>query len=169
MISRNIFTDLLFSVILIAAQIFLFNRITIAGEYTPVVYPVLVLFYPFYRNQYVFLAISFLLGLGIDALLGTWGINAFATTMIAYFRTLIFRTSIDHEATDSFSFQSIQWSQFLFFILFSLLIHQFLVQFIEFFKPSRILEISLHILITTGLSFIFVLLYVLIFKIKQKV
>lgn len=169
MISRNIFTDIIFSIILIAIQTFLFNRIAIAGGYTPIIYPILVLFYPFYRNQYIFLGISFLLGLGIDAFLGTWGINAFATTIIAYFRTLIFKTSIDNEATDSFSFQSIQWSQFLLFIFFSLLIHQFLVQFIEFFKLSRVLEISLNILITSGISFIFVLLYVLIFKIKQKV
>lgn len=169
MISRNIFTDLVFSILLVALQIFLFNRFAIAGGYTPIIYPVLVLFYPFYRNQYVFLGISFLLGLGVDAFLGTWGINAFATTIIAYFRTLIFRTSVDSGATDSFSFQSIRWSQFLFFIFFSLFIHQFLVQFIEFFKFSRVLEISLNILITSVVSFIFVLLYVLIFKIKQKV
>lgn len=169
MISRNIFTDILYSAILIAIQVFVFNRISIMGAYTPVIYPVIILFYPFYRNPYLFLLISFLLGIGIDAFLGTWGINAFATTMIAYFRTLIFRTSIDHEATDSFSFRAIQWSQFLFFIFFSLLIHQSIVQFIEFFKPSRFLETVLNIFITTVLSFVFVLLYVLIFKIKQKV
>ncbi|MRM97198.1 rod shape-determining protein MreD [Riemerella anatipestifer] len=169
MISRNIFTDILFSVILVTAQIFLFNKISIAGAYTPVVYPVLIMFYPFYRNLYVFLVVGFLLGLGIDAFLGTWGINALAMTIIAYFRTLIFKTSIDNEATDSFSFQNIRWTQFLMYIFFSILIHQLLVQFIEFFKLNRILEISLNVLITSVISFVFILLYVLIFKIKQKV
>lgn len=168
MISRTLFTDILIIVMLIALQIFVLNRITLFGKFTPVIYPVFVMFYPFFRNRYQFLALSFLLGLGIDAFLYTWGINAFATTMIAYFRTLIFRTSTD-TSTDFFSFQSLQWSQYLFFILASIFLHQFLVQNIEFFKPSRFFEILLNIVITSGISFIFILLYSMAFKIKQKI
>lgn len=168
MISRTLFTDILIIVLLIALQIFVLNRITLFGRYTPVIYPVFVMFYPFFRNKYQFLALSFLLGLGIDSFLYTWGINAFATTTIAYFRTLIFRTSTD-TSTDFFSFQSLQWSQYLFFIFTSIFLHQFLVQNIEFFKLSRFFGILLNILITSGISFIFILLYSLAFKIKQKV
>lgn len=168
MISRTLFTDILIIVMLIALQIFVLNRITLFGKYTPVIYPVFVMFYPFFRNRYQFLALSFLLGLGIDAFLYTWGINAFATTIIAYFRTLIFRTSTD-TSTDFFSFQSLQWSQYLFFILSSIFLHQFLVQNIEFFKPSRFFENLLNIVITSGISFVFILLYSLAFKVKQKV
>lgn len=168
MISRTFFTDLLIIVLLIALQIFVLNRITLFGKYTPVIYPVFVMFYPFFRNKYQFLALSFLLGLGIDSFLYTWGINAFATTTIAYFRTLIFRTSTD-TSTDFFSFQSLQWSQYLFFIFSSIFLHQFLVQYIEFFKPDRFFEILINIIITSGISFIFILFYSLAFKIKQKV
>lgn len=168
MISRTLLTDILIIVMLIALQIFVLNRITLFGKFTPVIYPVFVMFYPFFRNRYQFLALSFLLGLGIDAFLYTWGINAFATTIIAYFRTLIFRTSTD-TSTDFFSFQSLQWSQYLFFIFSSIFLHQFLVQNIEFFKPSRFFEILLNIVITSGISFIFILLYSLAFKVKQKV
>lgn len=168
MISRSIFTDILVIAFLIALQIFVLNRITLFGQYTPVLYPVFVMFYPFFRNKFVFLGLSFLLGLGIDAFLGTWGINAFATTVIAYFRTVIFRTSTD-TSTDFFSFESLQWSQFLLFILASIFMHQFIVQFIEFFKFSRVFEVFLNILITSFISFIFILVYALAFKIKQKV
>ncbi len=168
MISRTVFTDILIIVFLIALQIFVLNRITLFGKYTPVLYPVFVMFYPFFRNRYQFLALSFLLGLGIDAFLYTWGINAFATTLIAYFRTVIFRTSTD-TSTDFFSFQTLQWSQFLIFILSSIFLHQLVVQYLEFFKFSRFFEIFVNILATTGISFIFILLYALIFKIKQKV
>lgn len=104
MISRTLFTDILMIVFLVALQIFVLNRITLFGKYTPVLYPVFVMFYPFFRNRFQFLALSFLLGLSIDAFLYTWGINAFATTIIAYFRTLIFRTSTD-TSTDFFSFR----------------------------------------------------------------
>lgn len=168
MISRTLFTDILIIVLLVALQIFVLNRITLFGKYTPVIYPVFVMFYPFFRNKYQFLALSFLLGLGIDAFLYTWGINAFATTIIAYFRTLIFRTSTD-TSTDFFSFQSLQWSQYLLFIFSSIFLHQFLVQYIEFFKLSRFLEIFFNVIATSAISFIFILLYSLAFKIKQKV
>ena len=168
MISRTLFTDLLMIVLLIALQIFVLNRITLFGKYTPVLYPVFVMFYPFFRNKFQFLALSFILGLGIDAFLYTWGINAFATVIIAYFRTLIFRTSTD-TSTDFFSFQSLQWSQYLFFIFLSIFLHQFLVQSIEFFKLSRFFEIFINILATSAISFILIVLYALAFKIKQKI
>ncbi|QCX53050.1 rod shape-determining protein MreD [Elizabethkingia sp. JS20170427COW] len=168
MISRNIFTDILMAFILIAFQIFVLNKMSIQGQYIPVLYPVLIMFYPFYRNNYTYLVIAFLLGLGIDSLLRTWGINAFATTAIAYFRTRLFRSSISNEA-DSFSFQSIQWTQFLFFIFINIFVHQLLVQYIEFFKLSRVLEVFINVLITSGISFIAILLYALVFRIKEKV
>jgi rod shape-determining protein MreD len=155
-------------VVLIALQIFVLNRITIFGKYTPVIYPVFVMFYPFFRNRFQFLFLSFALGLGIDAFLGTWGINAFATTAIAYFRTLIFRTSTD-TSTDFFSFHSLQWSQFIFFIVTSIFLHQFIVQYLEFFKLSQILEIFLNVLATSAISFIFILIYTIAFKIKQRI
>lgn len=168
MISRTLLTDFLLIAFLVALQVFVLNRITVSGEYTPVLYPVFVMFYPFFRNRYQFLGLSFLLGLSIDAFLGTWGINAFATTAIAYFRTLIFRTSTD-TTTDFFSFSSLQWPQFLLFILTSIFFHQLLVQFIEFFKLSRIFDILLNVLISSIISFIFIVLYALIFKIKQRI
>ncbi len=168
MISRSLFTDFLQIVALIALQIFVLNRITLFGQYTPVLYPVFVMFYPFFRNRFVFLALSFLLGLGIDAFLGTWGINALATTIVAYFRTVIFRTSTD-TSTDFFSFDSLQWSQFVLFILSSIFMHQLIVQYVEFFKFSRFFEVFLNILVTSLISFVFILIYALAFKIKQKV
>ena len=168
MISRTLFTDILMIVFLIALQIFVLNRITLFGKYTPVIYPVFVMFYPFFRNKFQFLALSFLLGLGIDAFLYTWGINAFAITIIAYFRTLIFRTSTD-TSTDFFSFQSLQWTQFLLFIIVSIFIHQLLVQYIEIFKFNRFFDVFINVLATSGISFVFVLIYALAFKIKQKV
>lgn len=168
MISRNIFTDIFLMAMLIVLQIYLFNRIDIAGKYTPVIYTVFVLFYPFYRNKFIFLGSSFVLGISIDAFLGTWGINAFATTLIAYFRTIIFKTSTE-VSSDVFSFHNLQWSQFLFYIFSSIFVHQLVVQYIEFFKFSRVLEILSNILITSTISLAFVLLYVLISKIKEKV
>ena len=168
MVSRTIFTDFLIMIFLVALQVFVLNKITLFGKYVPVLYPVFVMFYPFYRNRFQFLALSFLIGLMIDVFCHSGGINAFATTFIAYFRTVIFRSSTE-SSTDFFSFQTLQWSQFLLFLFASIFLHQFFVQYIEFFKFSRILEIFLNILATSFISFIFIVIYALIFKIKQKV
>ena len=168
MISRTLYTDFILIALLIALQIFALNRIHLFGEYTPVIYPVFVMFYPFFRDKFQFLLLSFIIGLGIDAFLGTWGINAFATVSLAYFRMLIFRTSTD-TSTDFFSFSSLHWTQFLIFIFSSIFFHQLLVQYIEFFKFSRVFEILLNVLISSVISFIFIVFYAYIFKIKQKV
>lgn len=155
-------------ILLVGLQTALLNRIVLFGAYSPVVYPVFVLFYPFFRNRFLFLVLSFLLGLSIDATVGTWGINAFATTAIAYFRTVIFRTSTENK-TDFFSFESLLWTQFLFFIIMSVFVHQLLVQTIEFFKFSRILIILWNSVMTTLISFLFILVYVLIFQVKKRI
>lgn len=154
--------------LLISIQIFVLSRIHILDVYTPVLYPVFVMFYPFFKNQYQYLFFSFLIGLGIDAFLGTWGINAMATLTIAYFRTIIFRSSTN-SSTDFFSFSSLQWTQFLFFIFSSIFIHQFIVQVLEFFKWNGILDVLYHILVSSSISFIFIVIYAVAFKIKEKI
>ena len=166
--SRSIFTDFILMISLAAIQIFLLNRIAVFDKYIPVLYPVFVLFYPFFRNKFVFLGLSFILGLSIDIALGTWGINAFATVTIAYFRTLIFRTSTE-TSTDFFSFLTLNWSQFLFFIFLSIFIHQLLVQYLEFFKLNKLFEVFTNVLMTSVVSFIFIFIYAVVFRIKQKV
>lgn len=169
MITRNLVADILMMVLLIALQVFVLNRVNIFDKYTPVVYPVFVMFYPFFRNRFQFLALSFFLGLGVDAFLGTWGINAFATTAIAYFRTLIFRTSTE-TSTDFFSFQSLQWPQFLLYIFSSVFFHQILVQYLEFFKFNfKFFEILLNIVISSSISLVFILIYALVFRVKERV
>ena len=169
MITRNLITDIVIMSLLIALQIFVLNRITLFGKFTPVIYPVFVMFYPFFRNQFQFLALSFLLGLGVDSFLGTWGINAFATTAVAYFRTLIFRTSTE-TSTDFFSFQSLQWPQFILYLFTTILIHQLLVQYLEFFKLDyKFFEILLNIVISSAISLVFILIYALVFRVKDKV
>lgn len=166
--SRSILTDIILIISLAAIQIFVLIRIPLFGKYIPVLYPVFVLFYPFFRNKFVFLGLSFLLGLIIDIALGTWGINAFATVSIAYFRTLIFRRTTE-TSTDFFSFLTLNWSQFSLFIFLSIFIHQFLVQYLEFFKLSRLLEVFFNVLMTSIISFVFIFIYALAFRIKQKV
>ena len=161
MISRNIVTDILFIAMLVVLQVFIFNRIVIMDKYVPVLYLIFVMFYPFNRDRFHFLGLSFLLGVSIDMFAGTWGINAFI-------RIQIFKTSSDSDS-DFFSFETLQWMQFLGFIFMNILMHQLLVQGIEYFKFSRLLEIMIDVLMTSLLSFVFIVFYVLIFKIKQKV
>lgn len=168
MISKNIFTDLLMMIVLILIQVFVMSRIHLLDKFTPMIYPVFVMFYPFFRNRHQYLLLSFLLGLGVDAFLGSWGINAFATLIIAYFRTLIFRSSTS-STTEFFSFSSLQWTQFLFFIFTSIFVHQFLVQILEFFKWNGIVDVLYHILLSTLFSFIFMVVYAIAFKIKEKI
>lgn len=169
MISRNIFTDIIYILLFVAFQIFVINEIGIYQQkYTAVFYPAFVMFFPFFRSKYVYFSLSFLIGLLIDSFLGTWGINASATLSLAYFRAMIFRNSAE-STTDFFSFQDLSWVQFSVFILFNIFLHQLIVQYLEFFKTTQFFEIFFNVLVTSVISFLFILLYAMIFKVKEKV
>ncbi|MDL1913749.1 MAG: rod shape-determining protein MreD [Bergeyella sp.] len=165
MISRNFLSDIFMILLLASFQVFVLNRLLIFGRYTPVMYPLFVMFYRFYANKYAFLTLSFILGLLIDIYQGTWGINSFATTAVAYFRTLIFCTSTDTQ--DFFSFHDLQPSQFWAYIFFTIFLHQLIVMYLEFFKLSRFFEILFNVSVSSSISFIFILLYAIAFRIKQ--
>lgn len=168
MVSRGIISDVVMILVLVLLQVFLFNEVRLMGRYIPVVYTVFIFFSPFYRNQFVFLLMCFLLGLGVDSFLGTWGINAFACTSLGFFRGRIFRTSMD-TSSETFSFDNMSMSSFLFYIFFSIVLHQLLVQGLEFFKWDRLPELLFSVLLTSVFSFAFVALYVFAFNIKQKI
>lgn len=165
MISRNFFTDIFFIIILVVFQVYVLNFIP---QYSPIFFPVFIIFYPFHRNQYQFLLMSFLLGLAVDSFNGTWGMNALACTSLAFFRTIIFRSSTE-SSTDFFSFQSLGWSQFLLFIYTSIFLYILTVFLLEYFSFNNFLELLLDIFLTSLSSFALILAYVLFFKIKRRI
>lgn len=168
MYNKDFFFNILSVIILALAQVFIFNHINFLGSYQPYIYIIFVLFYPPYSNRYVFIFLSFILGLTIDILEYTGGINAFALTFVAYYRNAVIKllsgkTNFDMEY---FKFSSFSTSQWFFYIAIIILFHHCILLVLENFKFSGMLTSLTNALISSAITFIFVIIYKILFKNK---
>ncbi len=168
MYNKDFFFNIINIILLALAQVFIFNHINFLGSYQPYIYIVFVLFYPPYANRYLFIFLAFLLGLSIDILEYTGGINAFALTFVAYYRDSIIKLLFGKANYDMeyFKFSSFSVSQWLFYIAIIILFHHCILLLLENFKFTGLLNVLTNALISSGLTFIFVIIYKILFKNK---
>mgnify|MGYP000229647629 CR=1 FL=1 len=93
-------------IILVLLQTLVFDHMKI-GDYTPYVYVLFILLFPVNYNKSLFLFISFLLGLSLDAFSSSGGVHAAACTVIAFIRPTILKFSFG----TSYEFHNIKFSK----------------------------------------------------------
>mgnify|MGYP000303311118 CR=1 FL=1 len=71
---------------LLLFQVLVLNHVNLFGFINPFVYIIWVFLFPFKKNKFALLILSFLLGLSIDFFSDSGGIHAFSTLFIAYTR-----------------------------------------------------------------------------------
>ena len=79
----SLFLSLLF------LQVFVCDHMLLFGYINPYLYMSFVIFYPLKKERYVFLLVSFLLGLSIDFFSDSGGIHAFSLLFVAYIRLFL--------------------------------------------------------------------------------
>ena len=79
----SLFLSLLF------LQVFVCDHMLLFGYINPYLYVSFVIFYPLKKERYVFLLVSFLLGLSIDFFSDSGGIHAFSLLFVAYIRLFL--------------------------------------------------------------------------------
>lgn len=159
----------IFSIIILAlAQVFIFNHVNFLGSYQPYIYIVFVLFYPPYANRYLLIFLAFILGLSIDILEYTGGIHAFAITFVAFYRNTIIKllSGKANFEMEYFNFNLFSVSQWIFYILILILFHHSILLLLENFKFTGVLNVLTNALISSGITFIFVIIYKILFKNK---
>lgn len=171
MYNKDFFLNILLIIGLALLQVFVFNHINFMGSFQPYIYIVFVLFYPPYNNRYLFLFLSFILGLSIDILEYTGGIHAFALTFVAFFRNSIIRLLAGKGNFDLeyFKFSSFSISQWIFYSAIVIIFHHFILLILENFKFTGLIEVSRNAIISSGLTFVFVVIYKILFKNKISV
>jgi rod shape-determining protein MreD len=75
--------------VLIVAQLLVFNNIELSGYINPYIYVLFVLLLPFDVPSLVLLVSSFTLGLTIDLFMGTPGVHSSATVLMAFARPMV--------------------------------------------------------------------------------
>ncbi len=154
-------------ILLLAAQIVIFNKFNLFGFINPYPYILFLILYPVNTNKNAFLFASFILGLTLDFFTDSGGVHAAACVVLAYIRPQIFKFSFGL----SYEYQTVKLNDILSperfsFILVSVLIHHLVLFSLEIFAFGLILEI----LIRTVFSAIFtiILSIIIIYLIKPK-
>lgn len=120
-------TFLFFSLLLL--QVFLLNNVLFLGYINPYLYVAFVIFYPLKKERYLFLFLSFLLGLSIDFFSDSGGINAFSLLFIAYIRLFLVRVIFKKTEQDYLLFDLHQepFGKVFNYVIILIVIHHFIL------------------------------------------
>jgi rod shape-determining protein MreD len=148
---NNILKNIVFFIVLVFAQVVVFNNILFWGYLNPLAYILFVFIYPFKKGRGFFLLLSFLLGLSIDFFLDSGGTNAAATLFIAFIRLPVLKSILRKSEIDFqvFNILKLPFFKFLNFIAILTFIHHFIIFSLEYFKFSEIMTILSRTFLTS--------------------
>lgn len=152
-------------ILLLAAQVLIFNRIDLFGYVNPFPYVLFIILYPVNGNKSGLLIASFLLGLLMDMLWNSGGVHAAACVVLAYYRPAIFKFSFGL----SYEYQTVKLNDVLTperfsFILIAVVIHHFVLFFLEIFKVSFLWDILVRTILSTLFTIITCVIIIYLIK-----
>jgi len=133
---------------LLLLQVFLLNNILFLGYINPYLYVAFVIFYPLKKERYLFLFLSFLLGLSIDFFSDSGGINAFSLLFIAYLRLFLIRVIFKKTEQDYLLFNLDQepFGKVFNYVISLILIHHFILFSLANFSTQNFLSVIVNTL-----------------------
>jgi rod shape-determining protein MreD len=148
-------------VFLILFQILILNNIQFSGFVNPYFYIYFILLLPFETPRWLLLLSAFLLGITLDAFTHTFGLNAAACVLMAFFRPFVINAistgtefMIGH--SPSLRNQGMKW--FAYYSIILVVVHHTTLFYLEIFRISEFFQTLLRVL----LSSLFTLLLVFI-------
>jgi rod shape-determining protein MreD len=145
---------------LVLLQIVVLNNINFLGYINPFLYIIFIFLYPIKKVDFELIFLSFFLGLSIDFLSNTWGINAFATLFIAYLRIPVLKSVIGKREIDysAISLNKLPFFRQLLYIVILTFTHHFFVFVLEYFKWSNFGIIILKTILTSIFTIILIMI-----------
>ncbi|HMI07212.1 MAG TPA: hypothetical protein VK528_06680 [Flavobacterium sp.] len=152
-------------VLLLVAQILIFNNINFLGYINPYPYMLFIILYPVNGNKYGLLVASFFLGIIMDMFCNSGGVHAAACVALAYYRPYIFKFSFGL----SYEYQTVKLNDVLTperfsFILIAVVIHHFALFLLEVFHLTFIWEILLKTVLSTVFTILICIIIIYIIK-----
>jgi rod shape-determining protein MreD len=152
-------------ILLLAAQVLIFNRIDLFGFINPFPYVLFIILYPVNGNKSGLLLASFFLGLLMDMFWNSGGVHAAACVVLAYYRPAIFKFSFGL----SYEYQTVRLNDVLTperfsFILIAVVIHHLVLFILEVFNITSIWEILQRTIGSTIFTIITCIIIIYIIK-----
>ncbi|MGG7034138.1 MAG: rod shape-determining protein MreD [Flavobacterium sp.] len=156
-------------VLLLSAQILIFNNINFLGYLNPFPYILFIILYPVNGSRTNLLLASFFLGLTMDMFCNSGGVHAAASLILAQLRPSFFKFSFGV----SYEYQTIKingrlTTQRFSFILISVITHHLVLFILEIFKLQLALELLTRTLLTTVFTLIISIIIIYLFKSGKK-
>jgi rod shape-determining protein MreD len=166
--NKTVYFGLLF-VFLVFLQVFVLNNILFLGYVNPYLYISFVFFYPLKKNRFVFLLLSFALGLSIDFFSDSGGIHAFSLVTISYLRLFFIRVFFNKFEVD-YPFFKLNLESFgkkFNYIVTLTVLHHFLLFSFANFSFQNMSHVVLNTLYSSVFTLILYFLSIYIFSKKQ--
>lgn len=141
--------------VVILFQVLVMDNVMINGYMIPQVYLLFILLMPFETPRWVQLISGFLLGMAMDLFLNTPGMHTFATVAVAFLRPYFLSLFAPRDGYEPDSFPRIHYYGFLWFLKYTLiivLIHHFILFYLEVFQLKNFLPTLLRVILSAILS-----------------
>ncbi|PKP38968.1 MAG: rod shape-determining protein MreD [Bacteroidetes bacterium HGW-Bacteroidetes-15] len=148
-------------VILILLQLLLFNNIQLSGFINPYIYVLFILVLPYETPGWLLLLLGFLSGFVLDTFMNTFGMHSSATLFMAFMRPIVLnmltdREDIDKKGSPSMVINGLGW--FLRYSIILILLHHFVLFFIESFTFFNFFSTLWRIILSTIVTSAFIVL-----------
>ena len=158
-------------VLLVIAQVLVINHIRLGGYVHPYIYLIFVMLLPINMSGWQLLLSGFGIGLTIDLFMGTLGMHAGATTLMAFCRPTIIRLVSGNQKFENIREPNIQQLGFPWFLRYTLCmvtVHNFTLFMLEGFSFHLIGQALLRILLSVPVSIFLILLILYFFAPTKK-
>lgn len=156
--------------IFLLAQGLIFGQLEFGGGIHPMIYPLFILMLPFDTRPIVLMILAFLMGLGVDFFMNTFGLHASAAVLVAYIRPELYRLFAPRDGYDILmqpSAEAMGYKWFIYVTGITLFVHHLWFFFLEYFKWSESLTILRNTLLS-GLTSLIILIMIQIIFFKKK-
>jgi hypothetical protein len=170
MTKSPIFNSLRF-ILLILAQIYVFDKIQLTGFINPQVYVLFILMLPFGISGFWLLAFAFLTGITVDIFQHTPGMHAAASVFLAWCRPGIIRIVGKKDDLEPYQYPNIRESGSLWFLSYTLILvflHHLFLFYLEAFRMNEFLQTLIKVVINSLISTIIIMLLQFLFFSRKR-
>ncbi len=147
-------------ILLLLLQVLIFNNLNVFGYLNPYIYILFVLMLPMNYSRATVMILAFLMGGCIDIFENSGGVHIAATVFLAWIRRPLLRVATQKRGIDfeNLRIGRLTLSNFTTYAILGVFIHHFLLFIIESSQLRDIGTVMVRTLVSTGFTFIFVLL-----------
>ena len=156
-------------IILVLVQVLIIKNIELGRFINPFLYVLFIIVLPFETPRWLLLISAFFLGISIDLFYDTSGMHAAATVFMAYFRPGILKLFSPRDGYEIGTQPTVQYLGVPWFLSYAsilIVLHHFVLFFIEIFRFSEFFSTFFRVIISALVTLLFIVVTQYLFNRK---